>query len=117
MFQRYRQMRKLEGPRKMSAASFWSECGIKVINWLCTVIVLAMILSAALPLPVAELTRIVEYTALAMALLWLIPIARNTRYRLRDAGYGPKAYLWLLLPLIGWLIFIVLMFAGSKPVE
>ena len=99
----------------MSVASFWSECGIKVINWLCTVIVAAMILSATLPLPAVDLTRIVEYVALVMALLWLIPIARNTRFRLRDAGYGPKAYLWLLLPVIGWLIFIVILFAKSIP--
>ena len=26
---------------------------------------------------------------------------------LRDAGFTAKSYLWLLLPVVGWLIFIV----------
>lgn len=115
MFKKYKQMRKLEGPRKMSVAMFWSEFGMKIISWLCAVIMLTMILSTVLPLPLEQLVQIAEYTALGMAILWLIPIARNTRYRLRDAGYTAKAYFWLLLPVVGWLVFIVLMCIKRKP--
>ena len=88
---------------------------MKIISWLCAVIMLTMILSTVLPLPLEQLVQIAEYTALGMAILWLIPIARNTRYRLRDAGYTAKAYFWLLLPIVGWLVFIVLMCIKRKP--
>ena len=86
-----------------------------MISYLCSLIILMMILSVALPVSSERLSEIMNYVAIALALLWCIPIARNTRFRLRDAGYGPKAYLWLLLPVIGWLIFIVILFAKSIP--
>ena len=114
MFKKYKMMRKLEGPRTMGVAMFWSECGVKVISYLCASILLAMVLSAVLPMSTEQITQIVEYAACVLAVLWCIPIVRNTRYRLRDAGYTAKAYLWLLLPVIGWLIFIALLLTKSK---
>lgn len=108
-------LRKLRCEERMSVGIFWSECGISVISYLCAVIVMMMILSAALTVSPEKLNRIVEYAACAMAVLWCIPIARNTRRRLRDAGYSAKTYLWLLLPVIGWIVFIVLLCAKSIP--
>ena len=112
---KYTIRRKLQASRRMTASLVWSECAVTVISYLCSLIILMMILSVALPVSSERLSEIMNYVAIALALLWCIPIARNTRFRLRDAGYGPKAYLWLLLPVIGWLIFIVILFAKSIP--
>ena len=112
---KYTILRKLQASRRMTCGMFWSECAVTVISYLCSLIILMMILSVALPVSSERLSEIMNYVAIALALLWCIPIARNTRFRLRDAGYGPKAYLWLLLPVIGWLIFIVILFAKSIP--
>ena len=105
--------RKLKHKERMRPATFWSECAVRAISYLCAVIIMTMVLSVALQVSTAQLTKITEYTAIAMAVLWCIPIARNTRSRLRDAGYTAKAYLWLLLPIVGWLVFIVLLCAKS----
>lgn len=107
--------RKLKQKQRMSVGRFWSECGVKVISYLCAVIVMTMVLSVVLKVSTERLTQIVEYSACALAVLWCIPIVRNTRYRLRDAGYTAKAYLWLLLPVIGWLVFVALLCAKGKP--
>ena len=88
---------------------------MQIISYFCAVIIMMIILSVALDVNTERLTQIASYTALAMIPLWCIPIARNTRRRLRDAGYTAKAYLWLLLPVIGWIVFIGLMCAKSLP--
>ena len=112
---KYTILRKLKASRRMTASLFWSEFAISVISYLCALIILMMILSAILPVSAERLSEIMDYVAIGVAILWCIPIARNSRFRLRDAGYGPKAYLWLLLPVVGWIIFILLMFAKSIP--
>ena len=106
---------KLQASRRMTAGMFWSELAVTAISYLCSLIILMMILSVALPVSSERLSEIMNYVAIFVALLWCIPIARNTRFRLRDAGISPKAYLWLLLPVIGWIVFIALMFAKSIP--
>ena len=112
---KYSVLRNIRKNEIMSAASFWSDVGIKAISCLCSMIVMTMIFSAALPVSTEVLTRIVNISAWVLIFLWTIPVARNTRRRLRDAGYTAKAYLWLLLPVIGWLIFICLLCAKSLP--
>lgn len=112
-FKTYFQLRKLKGKQRMTASAFWSECAVKVISYVCALIVMTMILSIALPVETETLTDIAHKAAIVLALLWCIPIARNTRRRLRDAGYTAKAYLWLLLPVIGWIVFIALLCAKS----
>ena len=115
MFKKYSILRKLKKQQTMSAAIFWSECATQVLSYICAVIVMIMILSVTLQVSTELLTQIVNYTAIVMAVLWCIPIARNTRMRFRDAGISPKAYFWLLLPVIGWVIFIVLLCFKSLP--
>ena len=94
---------------------FWSELGMRAISFFCATIILCIVLSVTVPGDTEDVMAAVDIAVPILGLLWLIPCIALSRRRLRDAGYGPKAYLWLLLPLIGWLIFIVLMFAGSKP--
>ena len=115
MFKKYSILRKLKKQQTMSVAIFWSECATQVLSYICAVIVMIMILSVTLQVSTELLTQIVNYTAIVMAVLWCIPIARNTRMRFRDAGISPKAYFWLLLPVIGWVIFIVLLCFKSLP--
>ena len=112
---KYTILRKLQASRRMTSGMFWSEFAVTAISYLCSLIILLMILSVALPVSAERLSELMDYIAIFVAALWCIPIARNTRFRLRDAGYGPKAYLWLLLPVIGWIVFIALMFAKSIP--
>ena len=112
---KYTILRKLQASRRMTSGMFWSEFAVTAISYLCSLIILLMILSVALPVSAERLSELMDYIAIVVAVLWCIPIARNTRFRLRDAGYGPKAYLWLLLPVIGWIVFIALMFAKSIP--
>lgn len=112
---KYAVLRRLKANRRMSVATFWSECAIKVISYLCALIILMMILSVALPVSAEKLSEIMNYVAVIVGVLWCIPIARNTRYRLRDAGYSPKAYLWLLLPVVGWIVFIVILCTKGTP--
>ena len=102
---------------RMTASKFWSEFALKCISFFCALIVMIMILSASLPVSTKTLTQIVNYSAIALAVLWCIPIVRNTRRRLRDAGHSAKAYLWLLLPVLGWIWFIILLCTKSVPAE
>ncbi len=108
-------MRKLNMKETMSVSQFWVDCFLKLIGYLCAVIIMVIILSVALDVSTERLSDICEWVSLGIAVLWCIPIGRNTRLRLRDAGYSPKVYLWLLLPVIGWLYFIVLLCIRRKP--
>ena len=112
---KYSILRKLKANQTMSAGIFWSECATRVVSYLCALIVMLIILSVALSVSTERLTQISEYAAIVLAVLWCIPIARNTRFRLRDAGYTAKSYLWLLLPIVGWIVFIARLCAKSLP--
>ena len=112
---KYTVLRNIRKSEIMSAGTFWSEVGLKLISFLCSLIVMMMIFSVALPVSTEQLSRIIGIGAWVLLIAWCIPIARNTRRRLRDAGYTAKAYLWLLLPVIGWIVFIGLLCAKSLP--
>ena len=112
---KYSVLRGLKGRQRMGAGTFWSECAIGAISYLCADIIMVMVLSVALPVSEETLTQTVNICAAVLAVLWCIPALRRTRMRLRDAGYTAKAYLWLLLPVAGWLVFAGLMCAKSLP--
>lgn len=112
---KYPILRNLRKKERMTVGMFWSECGVQVISYICAVIIMTLILSVTLTVSTEKLMRICEYTACGMIPLWCIPIAINTRRRLRDAGLTAKAYLWLLLPVIGWLVFVALLCKKGLP--
>jgi hypothetical protein len=112
---KYPLFRQLKANQTMTASIFWSECVTQFIGWFCTVILMLIVLSVTVQGSVERISQIGEYAALGLGLLWCIPVIRNTRYRLKDAGYGKKTYLWLLLPIIGWIIFIARLCAKSLP--
>lgn len=107
--------RKLNIKDTMTVSQFWTEFGLKLIGYLCAVIIMVIILSVTLDVSTERLSVICEWVACGMAVLWCIPIARNTWLRFRDAGYSAKVYLWLLFPVIGWVIFLVLLCTKRKP--
>jgi uncharacterized membrane protein YhaH (DUF805 family) len=108
-------LRKLKKNRRMSVGTFWMEVGTRAVSYLCAVIVMTMILSAVLPGSVRQVNQICIYAAIGLATIWAIPFIRFTRMRLRDIGFSPKAYLWLLLPVIGWIVFAGLMCRKGTP--
>ena len=97
----------------MSRNLFWNEAGIRVISLLCAVVLAAVAICIIVPAGVQTLTLICEITACVLTLLWTVSLLAMTRRRLRDAGYGAKSYLWLLLPVIGWIVFICRLCAKS----
>ena len=54
------------------------------------------------------------FNSVAQLVLLLPSIAVTTR-RFRDAGKSFNNFFWLLLPVIGWIVFIVKLSAESKP--
>ena len=114
MKSKYPIFQQLKQNRTMSIGAFWSECAIQAIACFCSVIVMLIVVSVIVGDNMQRINQIANYATIALVLLWCIPIARNTRYRLRDAGYTAKAYLWLLLPGIGWLVFIGLLCVKGK---
>ncbi len=107
-------LRQLKANRRMSVGSFWAEAGIRAVTYLCAVVVMTIILSVTISASTEQINRICIYASIVMAVLWCIPFIRLTRMRLRDAGFSTKAYLWLLLPVIGWLVFAGLMCAKGQ---
>ena len=104
----------------ITPGQFWSEIAIRLISFFCAVIILCMVLSAKMTGDSAEIVAMANKLVPILALLWLIPIAALTRRRLRDAGYSAKSYLWLLLPIVGWIVFVIRLCAKTakrKPEE
>ena len=112
---KYPLFRKLKASQTMTVIAFWSECATQAIGCFCSVIGMLILLSVIIGDDMEKINRFAEYGTIALIVLWSIPVIRNTRYRLQDAGYGKKTYLWLLLPVIGWIIFIVRLCAKSLP--
>ena len=104
----------------ITPAQFWSEIAIRLISFFCAVIILCMVLSAKMTGDSAEIVAMANKLVPVLGILWLIPVAALTRRRLRDAGYSAKSYLWLLLPIVGWIVFVIRLCAKTakrKPEE
>ena len=91
----------------ISPSQFWSEIATRIVGYFCAVIMLCIVLSVAVPADVEGIVALVDIFVPILGVLWLIPIIVLTRRRLRDAGYSAKSYLWLLLPVVGWIVFVV----------
>lgn len=99
----------------INASGFWSGLPLRLISLFCAIILMSIAVSVCVPGEVEEIVTLCQRIVPVLAVLWLIPVIPLTRRRLRDAGFGVKAYLWLLLPVIGWVIFIVKLCAPSVP--
>lgn len=99
----------------ISASSFWSGIPMRLIGCFCAVIVMSIIVSVTVPGETQAIIDLVHGLVPVLGVVWFIPVIPLTRRRLRDAGYSAKSYLWLLLPVIGWIIFVVRLCARSVP--
>ena len=99
----------------ISAGQFWTEIAMRFIGYFCAVILLCIVVSAALPLDTEEIIALMDILIPILSILWLIPIIILSRRRLRDAGYSAKSYLWLLLPVVGTIVFLIRLCARTAP--
>ena len=91
----------------ISPGQFWSEIVTRIIGFFCATIILCIVLSVGIPQDTEGTIALVNILVPVLGIIWLIPVAALTRRRLRDGGYTAKSYLWLLIPVIGLIVFIV----------
>ncbi len=91
----------------ISSGQFWSEIVTRIIGYFCATIILCIVISVGVPADTQSIIALINILVPILGIIWLIPIIVLTRRRLRDAGYSAKSYLWLLIPIIGLIVFIV----------
>ena len=99
----------------ISPSQFWAEIPLRLISFFCATIFLCIVLSVATPGDVENVIALVDIILPILGLLWVIPIIALTRRRLRDAGYSAKSYLWLLIPVVGLIVFIMRLCSKTVP--
>ena len=99
---------------RVSANAFWSSFFVSLVIVFCLLIVVCMVVSAAVPGDVEELAKIMDWISAGMGAIWFVRITALSRRRLRDAGYSAKSYLWLLLPVVGFIVLFVRLCVRSK---
>lgn len=87
-------------------AEFW--------HWTLTVWGVCIVLASFLGDPELAPPSVWEPVLRIFQLFTLLPTFAVATRRLRDAGLSPLTLLWLLLPLIGWLILFGCLVAASK---
>ena len=92
---------------QVTNGEFWSSFFSSLMGCFGTLIGLCILLCVIVPAEVEELKAMMYWVTLANNLFWFVHIAAMSRRRLRDAGFTARSYLWLLLPGIGTLIFII----------
>jgi uncharacterized membrane protein YhaH (DUF805 family) len=73
------------------------------------------VVSVTVPADTNSIIALVNILVPILGILWLIPIVILTRRRLRDAGYSAKSYLWLLVPIVGQIVFVVRLCRPTVP--
>ena len=96
-------------------AQFWSEIAIRIIGFFCATIMLCIVLSASMTEDTADIVACVNVLVPILGVVWSIPIIALTRRRLRDGGHSAKSYLWLLLPVAGWIVFVIRLCSRTVP--
>ena len=72
-----------------------------------------LVLTWAFDVPSEQAARGVLFTV--YVLLSFVGCVTMTKRRLTDAGYSGKAYLWLLIPVLGGIAFAARMFGKTAP--
>ena len=99
---------------KTTRRGFWTA----IVTWGAIAFILLMTLSTvamfALKLTSEEAVRFGRTVSIVYGAASIVPLLAITVRRLRDAGYGPKSFLWLLLPVIGQIAFFARLCTNSK---
>ena len=90
-----------------TVTEFWSSFFSSLMGAFTTLIVLCILVTVTIPGDVEELKEIMKWVTLGNNLFWFAHIVAMSRRRLRDAGLTAQKYLWLLLPGVGTVIFII----------
>ncbi len=101
----------------ISPGQFWSEIAMRIIGYFCAVIILCIVLSVSVHAATERIVALANTLVPILGVLWFIPIIILSRRRLRDAGYSARSYLWLLIPVVGLIVFIVRLCAPTAPRE
>ena len=92
---------------EMGRGEFWSGLVPRVIGAFCSMVIAGIVVAVVVPGDTEQLIVITNWVTRILGILWMLPVIPQTRRRLRDAGYPAKSYYWLLLPVIGWIVFIM----------
>ena len=90
----------------MACGEFWSNIGTSIITYLCLLVISCIVVSVTMSGTVEQLSAAMRKVTYGLAVIYVVRFVALSRRRLRDAGRSTKAYLWLLLPGVGILIFI-----------
>ena len=105
---------------RTSRKDFWTAWLVYIcfgIPYLSFVSFIAYFLLAQQLVNPDALDSLLSFLVSIRTMAFIIPgIALNVR-RLRDAGYGPKSFFWLLLPGIGMIAFVARLCMKSAQVE
>lgn len=101
----------------MTPSQFWSGLGLRLIGCICGVILVCILIAAVVPGDTEELIAVANIGVSIFGVAWLLPVIPMSRRRLRDGGFSAKTYLWLLLPVIGWIVFVARLCAKSVEVN
>ena len=99
----------------ISPGQFWTEIAIRFIGFFCATLILCIVLSVTVATDTEGVIALVNIFVPVLGILWLIPVIVLTRRRLRDAGYSAKSYLWLLIPVVGLVVFLVRLCSRTVP--
>ena len=99
----------------IAPGQFWSEIATRIIGYFCAVIILCIVVSSGMEADTETIIGTVNVLAPLLGVIWAIPILALTRRRLRDAGHPARTFLWLLLPVVGWVVFVIKLCAPTAP--
>ena len=102
---------------KTSVRGFW----VAYIVWHCvafaTIIISGMVAVIVFRWTPEAAVSFAKGVSAVYFLISAVPILSLIVRRLRDAGYGPKSFWWLLLPGIGVIAFFARLFTPSKQMK
>lgn len=92
---------------RMSMPEFWSEIGTGVIGAVCGVVILTILVCVVIPGDVSQVRPYANGAICLYGVVLLIRLMALMRRRLRDGGFSAGSFLWLLLPVAGWILLIL----------
>ena len=98
---------------RITVGQFWSGIGMRIISFLCAVIIMLIVLTSVVQADEQTLIGMGNTLTLVLAVLWCMSIVKLMVRRLRDGGHSAKNLLWLLVPVVGLIVLLVQLFAKS----
>jgi uncharacterized membrane protein YhaH (DUF805 family) len=97
----------------LSVSQFWTEVFMLLISFLCAVVTMLIVISSTIKASEQELILLGNILVWVLVGIWCLSLIKLMVRRLRDGGHSAKKLLWLLLPVAGPVILLVLLFSRS----